>query len=77
MKKNIGSTDSFIRFFLGVSFIINIYILKLDLVWSLVLLIAGVAMLMTAYMKFCSLYVPFKINTSEYKESVDELVEEK
>jgi len=63
MKKNVGTTDRYIRFLVGVALFINIIVLKPGLAGTILLAIGGIAFLLTAYFSFCSLYLPLKICT--------------
>lgn len=65
MKKNVGSADRFIRFLIGIAFLVNIIVLKPGTTGTLILAVAGAALLATSFIGFCSLYLPFKICTVE------------
>jgi uncharacterized membrane protein len=64
---NIGDEDRLIRILVGLALIINIFVLKPDTFWIVVLAVAGIAVLLTAYLRFCSLYLPFGISTMSCK----------
>jgi hypothetical protein len=65
---NIGVEDRLIRILVGLALIVNIFVLyPLDIFWIVVLAVAGVALLLTAYFRFCSLYLPFGITTLNCK----------
>ena len=58
MKKNIGSTDKWIRIVLGL-FLISLVFWGPETAWGWI----GLIPLATALLNFCPLYVPFKIST--------------
>ena len=57
MKPNIGSTDRVIRFVLGAAAII--LGLAFQNWWGLI----GIPLVVTAYIRWCPVYVPFGIST--------------
>lgn len=61
MTKNIGSKDRMIRLVLGVLLIV------IGLFTNSWLDLIGVLLVITALLKFCPLYIPFKINTLKEK----------
>lgn len=61
MKKNIGKTDQILRTIIGVILLIFAVIDPSKNWWGFL----GFIPLFTAYLRFCPLYVPFKINTSK------------
>lgn len=65
MKKNVGSTDSYIRFMVGISLLLNIIILEPGTLGTVVLTALGLSTLYSAYSKFCPLYLPFGICTCD------------
>jgi len=64
MKKNVGYADSYIRYLIGFALILNIFVLEPGIIGTIVLAVSGVALLFTAFARFCSLYIPFKICTA-------------
>ncbi len=64
MKKNVGAVDGFIRFLVGISFLLNIIILEPSVLGSVVLAAIGASMIFSTFTGFCFLYAPFKINTA-------------
>lgn len=62
MKKNVGKTDTYIRYGLGVVFIV------LAIVWSWWFAIPAVIAIATGYFGFCGLYSLFGISTCKLKE---------
>ncbi len=63
MKKNIGSVDKVVRILVAI-IIAGLYFANLisGTVSIILLLLAGV-LLLTGFMNFCSLYLPFGIST--------------
>jgi hypothetical protein len=63
MKANVGVKDAAIRYFIAAVLIaIGTYLPKGNPI-SLVLIGVGVALGLTAYLKFCPLYALFRLNT--------------
>lgn len=67
MKQNMGKTDRLIRLILAI--IITILFLGKVITGSfgLILLILSAIFLLTSFIKFCPLYLPFGINTNQKK----------
>ncbi len=63
MVKNVGPADKFIRFMIGISFLLNIIILEPGIVGGLVLLILGCGMLFSTFTGFCWAYKLLNIST--------------
>ncbi len=63
MKKNVGTADRYIRVLIGVSFLINIFILKPGAIGTIILLALGLALLYSAYSGYCWIYDLLKIST--------------
>lgn len=59
MKKNVGKTDQILRTIIGVILLIFAVIDPSKNWWGFL----GFIPLLTAYVRFCPLYVPFKIST--------------
>jgi hypothetical protein len=73
MHKNLGVEDRFIRLLVGVSLIMNIPTLQPGLVFSILLAVAGVALIATTFVGFCCLYKPIKLDTRDkYAKNVAE-----
>ena len=68
MKKNVGKTDSYIRFMLGVAFLLNIIILEPAAIGTIVLLVLGVMFLATSFTHYCGFYSLLGISTCENEE---------
>lgn len=68
MEKNVGKVDSYIRFLLGVSFLLNILALKTGVIGTIILLVLGLAMIVTAFTGFCWFYSLIKFDTCESAE---------
>lgn len=63
MKKNVGDADSFIRFMVGLAFLLNIIILEPPFIQLLILLVLGLFILKSAFTRSCPLYIPLNVNT--------------
>lgn len=59
MKCNVGNTDRIIRIVIGL--VVGILGIIFQSWWGLI----GLVFIATGFMKFCLLYIPFKINTSK------------
>ncbi|OGD25252.1 MAG: hypothetical protein A2Y56_02750 [Candidatus Aminicenantes bacterium RBG_13_63_10] len=65
MKKNMGETDRLIRTLLAIVIAVLIWteVLKGTLAWIFGAL--GIVFLITSLIRFCPLYVPFRISTAK------------
>ena len=63
MKKNLGRMDRAVRLALAVVVAVLYFAGVIDGTLALILGILGLAMLLTAATGFCSLYIPFGIDT--------------
>ncbi|MCX8001390.1 MAG: DUF2892 domain-containing protein [Anoxybacillus mongoliensis] len=61
MKANVGSVDRMIRFILGIA-LLGLFFLEGNIKYVGIL---GVVLIATAFIRFCPLYVPFRINTTK------------
>ncbi len=68
MKKNMGSIDRIIRFILAAIFIVLYFTNTITGMWGIVLLILGAVFILTSFVSFCPLYVPFGLSTCSKKE---------
>ncbi len=64
MEKNIGKVDAFIRFLLGVSFLLNIFALDTGVIGTIVLLVLGLGLIASSITGYCWLYSLLKIDTN-------------
>lgn len=64
MKTNVGPSDRFIRFLVGISFLLNIVILEPAVIGTIILLVLGLVFLYTSYSSYCLLYDILNISTS-------------
>jgi hypothetical protein len=62
MKLNMGSADRIIRLIVGL-FLISLIFWGPKTYWGLI----GVILVLTAFVGFCPLYVPFKLSTRKKK----------
>ncbi len=65
MKPNIGQTDRIIRFAVGaILLLIGALVANaLTATLQIILVLLGAILLVTAALRFCPLYLPFKFNT--------------
>jgi hypothetical protein len=63
MNKNMGSTDKTIRIIAAILFGILYLTGTVSGIWGIILLILGIVFLLTSFIGFCPLYLPFKIST--------------
>ena len=65
MKKNIGQTDRIIRFVLGAVLMALRFLGTLSGTAGLIALIAGIVLIVTAFINFCPIWALLKINTKK------------
>ena len=69
MKKNMGSTDRIIRLLIAIVVGILYYTNVISGTLGLVLLILAAVFVLTSFVSFCPLYLPFGISTCKRKEA--------
>lgn len=67
MKKNMGTTDKAIRILIAVVIGVLYFTNTISGTLAIVLGILSVVFLLTSFINFCPLYLPFGINTSKKK----------
>lgn len=67
MKKNMGTTDKAIRILIAVVIAALYFTNVISGIWAIVLGILEVVFVLTSFISFCPLYLPFNINTSKKK----------
>jgi len=67
MKKNIGQVDRIIRLGLAVIVAVLFFTKQISGTAAIVLGILAVIWILTSFISFCPLYVPFKISTKKKK----------
>ncbi|TAK46483.1 MAG: DUF2892 domain-containing protein [Saprospiraceae bacterium] len=67
MKKNMGSTDRIIRIFAAIVIAALYFTHTITGILGIVLLVLGAVFLLTSFVSFCPLYVPFGIKTCKSK----------
>ncbi|MFC2160591.1 DUF2892 domain-containing protein [Acidobacteriota bacterium] len=67
MKKNVGQGDRIIRLSLAVIVVILFFTKQITGTAALILGIFAVMWILTGLIRFCPLYVPFKISTKKKK----------
>lgn len=63
MEKNVGPADRYIRFLVGVAFLVNIIILEPGFFGGVILFVLGGLMLFTSYTGSCAIYSLLKISS--------------
>ncbi|MBK7761773.1 MAG: DUF2892 domain-containing protein [Bacteroidetes bacterium] len=63
MKKNMGSTDRLIRLSVAAIIAILFFTGKITGTMGIVLLVLAVVFVLTSFLNFCPLYLPFGIST--------------
>lgn len=67
MKKNMGSTDKIIRYIVAVILLILYFTNTITGILGIILLIFAIVLIITNFISFCPLYLPFGINTNKIK----------
>jgi len=67
MKKNMGSTDRFIRLFVAVALLTTYYTGTVTGILGYVMLAIAAIFILTTFVSFCPLYTLFGINTCKVK----------
>jgi len=65
MKKNMGTTDRVIRTILALLVAVLYFSNVISGTTAIILGILGLVFLLTSFVSFCPLYVPFKITTAK------------
>ncbi len=65
MKKNIGTTDKLVRIILAIVIAVLFFTAIISGAMSIVLLIFAFVLLLTSFISFCPLYLPFGISTNK------------
>jgi len=68
MKKNMGTIDRTIRLIVAIVFAVLYFTNIVTGTLGLVLVILGAIFVLTSFISFCPLYLPFGINTCKTKE---------
>lgn len=67
MKKNMGSTDRFIRIFIAVALLTTFYTDTVTDVLGYIMLAVAAILILTTFVSFCPLYTLFGVNTCKLK----------
>ncbi len=67
MKKNMGSTDRFIRIFIAVALLTTFYTDTVTGVLGYIMLAVAAILILTTFVSFCPLYTLFGVNTCKLK----------
>lgn len=62
-ETNMGSTDRIVRIVLALVFAGLYFTNMVSGLWGIILLVLGLVFLLTSFISFCPLYLPFKIST--------------
>jgi hypothetical protein len=68
MKKNMGSADKIIRILIAIVFAVLYWQGIVSGTLGIVLLVLALIFVLTSFVSFCPLYLPFGINTCKVKE---------
>lgn len=68
MKKNMGTADKAIRLLVAVVIAVLFITKVLTGILAIILLILAAVFLLTSFISFCPLYLPFGINTKKREE---------
>ena len=67
MRKNMGNTDRIMRILFAIVVGVLYYMGVIDGFLAQILGVLAVVFVLTSFISFCPLYVPFRINTKEPK----------
>lgn len=67
MKKNMGSTDKLLRIIAALAMIVLYATGIVEGTVGIVLIVLAVVFMLTSFISFCPLYLPFGINTAKEK----------
>jgi len=68
MKKNMGTIDKVIRILIAIVFVALYFTNVVTGLWGIILLILAAVFVLTSFVSFCPLYLPFGINTGKKQE---------
>ncbi len=68
MKKNMGLADKLIRFFVAIAIAVLFFTNVITGTLAIVLLVVAVIFVLTSFISFCPLYMPFGLSTCKKKE---------
>ncbi|MBX2974468.1 MAG: DUF2892 domain-containing protein [Flavobacteriales bacterium] len=63
MEPNMGNTDRLLRIIAAIVIAVLSFTGVLQGTWGIVLLVLAAVFVLTSFVSFCPLYLPFKINT--------------
>ncbi|WP_162127407.1 YgaP family membrane protein [Flavobacterium phycosphaerae] len=70
MRKNMGSSDRVIRVLVAAVIAFLYYNNTINGIVGIILLVFACVFVLTSFMSFCPLYVPFRINTCNVKKGI-------
>lgn len=68
MKKNMGTADKVIRILVAIVIAALFFTNVITGAWGIVLLVLAAVFLLTSFVSFCPLYLPFGIRTNKTQE---------
>ncbi|MDC7998841.1 YgaP family membrane protein [Gilvibacter sediminis] len=69
MKKNMGNLDRLLRFVLAVAAVALYYFEVVSGTLGIAVMVLAAAFLLTSFVGFCPLYLPFGLNTCKVKQA--------
>ena len=69
MKKNMGMADRIIRILAAVIIALLYFTNQISGMLAIILLVFAGVFILTSFISFCPMYLPFKINTNKKSES--------
>jgi hypothetical protein len=69
MKKNMGAIDRVLRLLIAVGFVVLYLTDVVTGTWGIVMLIVALIFVVTSFISFCPLYLPFGISTCRKSKS--------
>jgi hypothetical protein len=66
MKKNMGTADKIIRLVVAAIFVVLYFTKVVTGVWGIIMLIIALMFVVTSFLSFCPLYLPFGIKTNNF-----------
>ena len=67
LKHNMGMLDRVLRFLIAITIIVLYSTNVINGITAIILLVFAVVFILTSFISFCPLYIPFNINTKSKK----------
>jgi fatty acid desaturase len=71
MKKNMGTADRILRSIIAIAIAILYFTNVITGVWGIIALVVAIVFLLTSFVSFCPLYLPFGLSTCKVKDKAD------